>query len=108
MRKPRDIDAELKALQEKAKALKARQRTQLGELVIATGAATLDMETLAGLLLNAVDEKHADKREGWRRRGAEFFQRRARRNANGAGDTASGADGNTGGAAALGGGAETG
>ncbi|MCF1505991.1 conjugal transfer protein TraD [Afifella sp. H1R] len=106
MRRPRDIDAELKALQEKAKSLKARQRTQLGELVIATGADQLDMETLAGLLLGAVEHKDSDKREGWRRRGAEFFQRRNRRKENGAGDTASRADGDTGGAAPLGGGSE--
>lgn len=108
MRRPRDIDAELKALQEKAKELKARQKTQLGELVIATGADQLDMETLAGLLLGAVEHKDSDKREGWRRRGAEFFRKRGRRQANGADDTASGTDGNTGGAAPLGGGAAAG
>ena len=49
-RKPRDIDAELKALQDKARELKARQKTQLGELVIATGADSLSAEELAGLL----------------------------------------------------------
>ncbi|SKA38592.1 hypothetical protein SAMN05428963_12538, partial [Consotaella salsifontis] len=54
----------------------------------------------------AVEHKDSDKREGWRRRGAEFFQRRNRRKENGAGDTASRADGDTGGAAPLGGGSE--
>ena len=38
MRKPRDYDAELKALEDKAKELKTRKVQQLGELVIATGA----------------------------------------------------------------------
>lgn len=48
MRNPRDYDAELKALDAKAKQLKARKREQLGELVIATGADALPMEQLAG------------------------------------------------------------
>ncbi|MGX7872852.1 conjugal transfer protein TraD [Mesorhizobium sp. ORM6] len=38
MRKPRDFDAELYALEEKARELKTRKVQQLGELVIATGA----------------------------------------------------------------------
>jgi hypothetical protein len=37
MRKPRDFDAELKALGDKARDLKSRKVQQLGELVIATG-----------------------------------------------------------------------
>ena len=78
MRKPRDIDSELKALQDKAKGLKARKATQLGELVAATGADQLDPETLAGVLLAAVEMEDAANREGWRRRGAEFFQRQGR------------------------------
>ena len=48
MRKPRDFDAELKALADKAKQLKERSVHQLGELVIATGADALDDEQLAG------------------------------------------------------------
>lgn len=78
MRKPRDIDAELKALAEKGKALKARKITQLGELVAATGADGLDVDTLAGVLLSAVEEDDADAREAWRRKGAAFFQRSRR------------------------------
>ena len=79
MRKPRDIDAELRALQDKAKTLKARKVVQLGELVTATGADALDAETLAGILLDALDgAKQPDAKEGWRQRGAAFFQRRAR------------------------------
>jgi ribosomal 50S subunit-associated protein YjgA (DUF615 family) len=78
VRKPRDIDAELRTLQDKAKSLKARKVLQLGELVTATGADALDAETLAGLLLEAVEQQKSETREGWRRRGAAFFQRRAR------------------------------
>ena len=50
MRKPRDFDAELKALEDKARELKARKVQQLGELVIATGADALTPEELAGAL----------------------------------------------------------
>lgn len=104
MRKPRDIDAELKALQEKAKGLKARKVVQLGELVTATGADALDAETLAGMLLAAVEAKDAETREGWRRRGAAFFQRRARARKNASGAAAGGARGDAAGAAPNGGG----
>ena len=41
MRKLRDFDAELKALDDKARGLKTRKVQQLGELVIATGADAL-------------------------------------------------------------------
>lgn len=77
MRKPRDIDAELKALQEKARTLKAKQRAQFGELVAATGADVLDPETLAGALLEAVERAKADvaAKEAWRERGRGFFHR---------------------------------
>jgi hypothetical protein len=57
MRKTRDYDAELKALDDKARQLKARKREQLGELVIGTGADTLPIEQLAGTLLLAVEAK---------------------------------------------------
>lgn len=79
MRKPRDIDSELKALEAKAKTLKERRVRQLGELVIATGADTLDAEMLAGALLGAVATKDASAKEGWRKAGAGFFQRGARK-----------------------------
>ncbi|WP_299748071.1 conjugal transfer protein TraD [uncultured Tateyamaria sp.] len=48
MRKPRDYDADLKALEEKAKELKTRKVQQLGELVVATGADAFSAEELAG------------------------------------------------------------
>ena len=79
MRKPRDIDAELKALADKAKGLKAKRVLQLGELVTVTGADALDLETLAGALIAAVaSAKSHDQKEAWRSEGAAFFQRRAR------------------------------
>lgn len=74
MRKPRDIDAELKALAEKAKQLKERRVLQLGELVIATGADSIDAETLAGALLVIAETRDAAKLEAWRKRGEAFFQ----------------------------------
>ena len=78
MRKPRDYEAELKALGEKAKLLKERKVRQLGELIIATGADALDADLLAGVLLQAVETKDAAVKEGWRRRGVELFLRKAR------------------------------
>jgi hypothetical protein len=78
MRKPRDFDAELKALDDTARQLKERKLRQLGELVIATGADALTVEHLAGALLLAVEAKDADS-EGIRKRGAAFFQRSARK-----------------------------
>ena len=73
MRKPRDFDSELKALADKAKALRERRVRQLGELVTATGADTLDADMLAGALLHAVTVKDAATKEGWRKAGAGFF-----------------------------------
>jgi hypothetical protein len=74
MRKPRDFDAELKSLEDKAKTLKDRKVRQLGELVIATGADALDIDTLAGGLLDIADAGNAARKEGWRKRGAGFFR----------------------------------
>lgn len=79
MRKPRDIDSELKALEAKAKTLKERRVRQLGELVIATGADALEADLLAGALLGAVATKDANAKEGWRKAGAAFFQRSTRK-----------------------------
>lgn len=81
MRKPRDFDAELKALEDKARDLKSRKVQQLGELVIATGADALDAEELAGALIALAETKDAGKREAWAKRGAAFFQGRSRRTA---------------------------
>ena len=81
MRKPRDFDSELKALADKAKLLKERRVRQLGELVIATGADALDADLLAGALLATVTTKDTSAKEGWRKTGAGFFQRGARKSA---------------------------
>jgi DNA-binding protein H-NS len=78
VRKPRDFDGELKALQDKARELKSRKVQQLGELVIATGADALSADELAGALIVLSETKEAGKREAWAKRGAAFFQSRAR------------------------------
>lgn len=102
MRKPRDIDAELKALADKARGLKARRVTQLGELVAVTGADALDLETLAGGLLHVIQSaKGPAQKEAWRAEGAAFFQRRGRKARAAA---AGGDDGDAAGAAPDGGG----
>ena len=81
MRKPRDFDAELKALDDKARGLKTRKVQQLGALVIATGADSLGADELAGALIVLAETKDVGKREAWARRGAAFFQGRSRRTA---------------------------
>jgi hypothetical protein len=81
MRKPRDYDAELKALEDKARELKTRKVQQLGELVIATGADSLTADELAGALIVLTETKDAGKKEAWAKRGAMFFDSRSRRSA---------------------------
>jgi hypothetical protein len=77
MRKPRDFDAELKSLEDKARDLKARKVQQLGELVISIGADALTADELAGALIVLTETKDAGKREAWAKRGAAFFQGRS-------------------------------
>ncbi|MER9589871.1 conjugal transfer protein TraD [Mesorhizobium australicum] len=79
MRKPRDFDAELKALEDKARELKTRKVQQLGELVIATGADQLSTDELAGALVAITETKDTAKREAWAKRGAMFFGSGSRR-----------------------------
>ena len=80
MRKVRDYDAELKALGDKARALKARKVEQLGALVVATGADALDLEVIAGLLRHGVAEAKLDSvKESWRAEGATFLKGRGRK-----------------------------
>lgn len=81
MRKPRDYDAELKALEDRARELKTRKVQQLGELVIATGADALTGDELAGALIVLTEMKDTGKREAWAKRGSAFFQGRSRRSA---------------------------
>jgi len=73
MRKPRNYDEDLKALTAKARQLKARKQSQLGELVEATGADAMPIEELAGALLSIAAITDPARREGWRKRGAAFF-----------------------------------
>ena len=79
MRKPKDFDSELKALDERARQLRTRKLQQLGELVIATGADALPIDMLAGALLSAAAAKDTATREGWRARGTAFFQQTKRK-----------------------------
>lgn len=74
MRKPRDYDAEMRALADKARQLKTRKQSQLGELVIATGADALSMEELAGALLAAAAMTDAATKEAWHKSGGTFFR----------------------------------
>ncbi len=90
MRKPRDFDAELKSLEDKARDLKARKVQQLGDLVISTGADALTADELAGGLIVLAETKDAGKREAWAKRGAAFFQSRVRRPASAPNGDASG------------------
>ena len=104
MRKPRDFDGELKALQDKARDLKSRKVLGLGELVIATGADSLNVDELAGALIVLTETKDAGKREAWAKRGAAFFQSRARRTAPASGRHTGGARAQPGGTQPVSGG----
>ena len=87
MRKPQDIDAEIKARKDQIKTLKLLRIRQFGELVVPTGADGLDHEVLAGVLLAAVEaSKQPETLEVWRRKGAEFFRGGSARGADGAAD----------------------
>ncbi len=97
MRKPRDFDAALRTLTDKTKALKENKRRQLGELIEATGADTLDMETLAGGLLTIVESTDKAQKEASRKRGAAFFRGKVRPSAGRTrGDTESAQTGDSG------------
>ena len=78
VRPPRDIDAELKVLKDRAKALKVKKAAQLGDLVTVAGASALEPEILAGALLSISNQSDPQVLEGWRRQGRAFFQGRRR------------------------------
>ncbi len=80
-RTPRDYDAELQALMEKAKKVKNQKTVQLGELVQIVGADTLSFETLAGVLIEAVEQAKGqpEKAAGWTEAGKTFFQEGGKR-----------------------------
>jgi hypothetical protein len=78
MRKPRDYDSELKALDDKAKQLRARKVQQLGELLDRKRVRAGCNHQLAGAMLTAAETKDAPTKEAWRKRGTSFFQGAAR------------------------------
>ncbi len=85
MRKVRDFDAELKALNDRAKLLKQRKIQQFGELIEATGADALEPDLLAGALLAVVAETDKVIITKWSARGAQFFRDTSRRSSRRAG-----------------------
>ena len=91
-RKPRDFDAELQALLDKAKKVRSQKTIQLGELVQVLGADSLPMEALAGALLAAVEQskKQPEAVARWTERGQAFFQAGDKRGKKAAGDPAPG------------------
>ena len=100
-RKPRDFDAELQALMDKAKKVKGQKTVQLGELVQVVGADALPMEALAGALLAAIEQskKTPEAVARWAERGQSFFQgggKRGKKQTQATGDTAPSAAGNNG------------
>lgn len=91
MLKVRDYDAELKALADKAKKLKARKVEQLGALVVATGADALDLEVIAGMLRQGVKQSEVESvKESWRADGATFLGKRGRKGRGKAGSNQTG------------------
>lgn len=95
MRKVRDFDAELKALNDRAKLLKQRKVQQFGELIEVTRADTLEPDLLAGALLAAVGEKDKSITAKWSARGAQFFRdtsRRSSRSTGGSGGSGTAAE----------------
>ena len=114
-RKPRDYDAELHALMDKAKKLKSQKTVQLGELVQVTGADGLPIEALAGALLAAVEQsrKSPEAIARWTERGQALFQQGSKGkrggqqgNKAGAAEPAGGAAGDSGTVATASGGAQ--
>jgi len=55
----------------------------LGALVTTTGADALDVDVLAGALLDAAANTDKATGEGWRKRGAAFFQGKQRNTSSG-------------------------
>ncbi|MDT8278496.1 conjugal transfer protein TraD [Roseomonas mucosa] len=75
MTKTHDISAELQALQDRARQLKARQKAEIGRAILATGAEQVfSPDELIGLVLAGLEQASANPaaREGWRRRGEAF------------------------------------
>ncbi len=81
MRKPKDFDAELKALDDKTRLLKSRKLQQLGELVIATGADALPIETTGRGVADCCRAEGCEDASGVAGTRAPDFFRGARRDA---------------------------
>lgn len=92
MRKVRDFDAELKALNDRAKLIKQRKIQQFGELIEATGADALEPDLLAGALIAAVAETDKGTITKWSARGAQFFRDTSRRSSRRAGGHSAGSE----------------
>ena len=98
-RKPRDFDAELQTLMDKARKVKSQKTVQLGELVQITGADVLPIEALAGVLLAAVEQskKQPEAVARWTERGQAVFQQGGKRGKKAtSGDADAGAGSNSG------------
>ena len=80
-RKPRDYDAELTALMERAKKVKSQKTIQLGEIAQMVGADTLPLEAFAGALMAAIEQskKQPEAIARWTERGESFFQQGGKR-----------------------------
>ena len=75
-RKPRDYDAELQQLMERAKKVKSAKTVQLGEIAQLVGADALPLEAYAGALMAALEQskKQPEAIARWTERGAALFQ----------------------------------
>ena len=102
-RKPRDFDAEIQALMDKARKVKSQKTVQLGELVQVTGADALPIEALAGVLLAAVEQskKQPEAVARWTERGQAVFQQGGRRGKKAASDDVAPGTGSNNGAAST-------
>jgi hypothetical protein len=96
-RKPRDYDAELQTLMERAKKVKSQKTIQLGEIAQMVGADALPLEAFAGALMAALEQskKQPEAIARWTERGETLFQTGAKRGKQPkSGDPASASTGN--------------
>ena len=75
------LEAEADVLEERRRGLTARKAVALGALVMALKADALELEVLAGALLEALQTTSEEELSRLRRRGASFFRRERRRRA---------------------------
>lgn len=79
MRKIKDYEAKLAALNKLKASIIAKKVQQLGQLVIATGAGDLAPEVIAGIMVHAMSTSNPERQEVWREKGAAFFRSRSRK-----------------------------